>query len=68
VKGRGVRVARGQKESLSQRCTFPQWDKTDRTVNIEMPTESELNITATTPIQDPSMGPFIPHLNFKRAM
>ena len=48
-------------------CTFPQWDDTDGTDNIAMPTENELNITPTKPIQDPTMGAFVPHLNFKRA-
>jgi hypothetical protein len=27
----------------------------------------ELNITTTQPIPDPKMGPFVPHINFKRA-
>jgi hypothetical protein len=45
------------------RCTFPQWDDTDGTDNIAMPTENELNITPTKPIQDPTMGAFVPHLN-----
>ena len=50
-----------------ERCTFPQWDEGDGTNNIAMPTENELNITTTKPIQDPTMGAFVPHLNFKRA-
>jgi hypothetical protein len=50
-----------------ERCTFPQWDGTDGTNNLAMPTENELNITTTQPIPDPQMGPFVPHINFKRA-
>jgi len=48
-------------------CSFPQWDGIDRIVGIVFPTDSELDIIGVTPIQDPSMGPFIPHLVFKRA-
>jgi Lipocalin-like domain len=51
-----------------ERCTFPQWDGANLVVNIAFPTENELNITATTPIPDPTMGPFTIHMNFKRAM
>jgi hypothetical protein len=51
-----------------ERSTFPGWDGIDRIVSTVFPTENELNIIGVTPIQDPSMGPFIPHLNFKRAM
>jgi hypothetical protein len=51
-----------------ERSTLPQWDGIDRIVSIVFPTDSELDIIGVTPIQDPSMGPFIPHLNFKRAM
>jgi hypothetical protein len=51
----------------TERCTFPQWDETDYNDNIAMPTENELNITTTKPIPDPQMGPFVPHINFKRA-
>jgi hypothetical protein len=50
-----------------ERCTFPQWDGIEGTLNVEFPTENELKFTTTKPIQDPSLGPFIPHLNFKRA-
>jgi Lipocalin-like domain len=50
-----------------ERCTFPQWDGIDGTNNLAFPTESELNITTTKPIPDPKMGPFVPHLNWKRA-
>jgi Lipocalin-like domain len=50
-----------------ERCTFPQWDGTDGTNNLAMPTENELNITTTKPIPDPTMGAFVPHINFKRA-
>ena len=49
-----------------ERATFPQWDGTDRTDNIAILTESELNITGRTPMQDPSFGPNISHLKFKR--
>ena len=48
------------------RCTFPQWDGLDATDNIAV-TENELKITPTRVIQDPTMGPFVPHINFKRA-
>jgi hypothetical protein len=51
-----------------ERSTFPQWDGIDRTYNLEIPTENELHITTTKPIPDPTMGPFVPHLNWKRAM
>jgi len=37
------------------------------TVNIAFPTENELNITLTAPIQDPSLDPIFPHLSLKRA-
>jgi hypothetical protein len=50
-----------------ERCTFPQWDGIDGTNNLAFPTENELNITTTKPIPDPKMGPFVPHLNWKRA-
>jgi hypothetical protein len=49
------------------RCTFPQWDEIDYSDNIAMPTENELTITTTKPIPDPTMGAFVPHINFKRA-
>jgi hypothetical protein len=41
-----------------ERCTFPQWDGI---------TENELNMTTTKAIPDPKMGPFVPHINWKRA-
>jgi hypothetical protein len=50
-----------------ERCTFPQWDGGEGTLNLAFPTENELNITTTKPIQDPKMGPFVPHMNWKRA-
>ena len=50
-----------------ERCTFPPWDGADGTVNIAFPTENELNITLTAPIQDPSLDPIFPHLSLKRA-
>src|SRR5262252_8076209 len=50
-----------------ERCTFPPWDGADGTLNIAFPTENELNITLTAPIQDPSLGPIFPHLSLKRA-
>jgi hypothetical protein len=50
-----------------ERCTFPQWDGIEGTNNLAFPTENELNITTTEPIQDPKMGPFVPHPNWKRA-
>jgi hypothetical protein len=28
-----------------ERCTFPQWDGADGTLNVAFPTENELNIT-----------------------
>ena len=49
-----------------ERCTFPQWDEIDGTDNVAMPTENELIVTTTKPIQDPTMGAFVPHINFKR--
>jgi Lipocalin-like domain len=55
------------KTDHNERCTFPQWDDTDGTDNIAFPTENELNITTTKPISDPKMGPFVPHMNWKRA-
>jgi hypothetical protein len=51
----------------TEHCTFPQWDGISGTDSIAMPTENELNITTTKPFQDPTMGAFVPHLNFKRA-
>lgn len=50
-----------------ERCTFPQWDGGERSLNLAFPTENELNITPTKPIQDPKMGPFVPHVNWQRA-
>jgi hypothetical protein len=50
-----------------ERSTFPGWDGIDRIVSTVFPTENELNIIGVTPI-NPTLGPFIPHLNFKRAM
>jgi hypothetical protein len=49
-----------------ERCTFPQWDGIDRTANIAIDTENELN-QISAPVPDPSLGTLIPHLNFKRA-
>ena len=43
-----------------ERCTFPQWDGVDGTNNLAFPTENELNITATKPIQDPKNGTLRP--------
>jgi hypothetical protein len=51
-----------------ERSTFPQWDGVDRIFNIVSPTDSELDIIAVTPVKDPSLGPYIPHLILKRAM
>jgi hypothetical protein len=48
-------------------CTFPQWDGITGTLNLASPTENELNMTTTKPIPDPKMGPFVPHINWKRA-
>jgi|SRR5271157_3239849 len=50
-----------------ERCTFPQWDGGGGTVNIAFPAEDELSITVLHPIQDPTIGPMMPHLFFKRA-
>jgi hypothetical protein len=50
-----------------ERCTFPQWDGITGTLNLASPTENELNMTTTKPIPDPKMGPFVPHINWKRA-
>ena len=49
-----------------ERCTFPQWDGGEGTLNVEFPTENELKYT-TRPISDQKMGPFVPHLTWKRA-
>jgi Lipocalin-like domain len=51
-----------------ERSTFPQWEGIDSIVSIVFPTDSELDIIGVTPIKDSSLGTFIPHLNFKRAM
>jgi hypothetical protein len=48
-------------------CTFPQWDGLTGTLNLASPTENELNMTTTEPIPDPKTGPFVPHINWKRA-
>jgi hypothetical protein len=37
-------------------------------VNIVLPTENKSNIVGVTPIKDPALGTFIPHVNFKRAI
>jgi Lipocalin-like domain len=50
-----------------ERCTFPQWDGITGTLNLVSPTENELNMTTTKSIPDPKMGPFVPHINWKRA-
>ena len=50
-----------------ERCTFPQWDGGGGTVNIAFPTDDEYQFTVIKPIHDPTMGPFVPHLKFKRA-
>ncbi|MGA8481705.1 MAG: lipocalin-like domain-containing protein [Chthoniobacterales bacterium] len=49
-----------------ERATFPQWDGIDRTANIASATENEFS-QMSAPVQDPSLGTYIPHLNFKRA-
>jgi hypothetical protein len=51
-----------------ERSTFPQWDGVDRIFNIVSSTDSELDIFGVTPVKDPSLGPYIPHLILKRAM
>jgi Lipocalin-like domain len=50
-----------------ERCTFPQWDGGGGTDNIEFPTDDEFHFTVPKPIPDPTLGPFAPHLIFKRA-
>ena len=50
-----------------ERCSFPQWDGGGGTVNIAFPTDDEYQFTVIKPIPDPTMGPFVPHLKFKRA-
>jgi hypothetical protein len=50
-----------------ERCTFPQWDGGGGTVNIAFPTADEYQFTVIKPIPDPKLGPFVPHLKFKRA-
>jgi hypothetical protein len=67
--GAPTRSMRPQKTLTDQleRCTFPQWDGITGTLNLASPTENELNMTTTKPIPDPKMGPFVPHINWKRA-
>jgi hypothetical protein len=50
-----------------ERATFPQWDGIDRTANITITTENQLN-QISAPVPNPSFGTTVPHLNFKRAM
>jgi Lipocalin-like domain len=50
-----------------ERCAFPQWDGGGGTLAIAFPTEDELSIPVVHPIQDPTIGPMMPHLFFKRA-
>jgi Lipocalin-like domain len=50
-----------------ERCSFPQWDGDGGTVNIAFPTDDEYQFTVMKPIPDPKLGPFVPHLIFKRA-
>jgi Lipocalin-like domain len=50
-----------------ERCSFPQWDGGGGTVNIAFPTDNEYQFTVIKPIPDPKLGPFVPHLIFKRA-
>ena len=50
-----------------ERCSFPQWDGGEGTDNIAFPTDDEYQFTVRKPIPDPKMGPFVPHLIFKRA-
>jgi hypothetical protein len=50
-----------------ERCTFPQWDGITGTLNLASLTENELDMTTTKPIPDPKMGPFVPHINWRRA-
>jgi hypothetical protein len=49
-----------------ERCTFPSWGGINRTANIAIDTENELNQTSA-PVQDPLLGPITSHLIFKRA-
>ena len=63
-------VDEGAKTLISdiERCSFPQWDgETHTTLTIETLTDDELHLVVTKPIQDPKLGPFIPHLNYRRA-
>jgi hypothetical protein len=39
-----------------ERGTFPPWDGINRTANIAIDTENELNQTSAS-VQDPSLGP-----------
>jgi hypothetical protein len=43
-----------------ERCSFPPWDGTGLTVAIAFPTENDLEITLTAPIQDPTLVPSFP--------
>jgi uncharacterized protein (TIGR02246 family) len=50
-----------------ERSTFPQWNGGGGTVSIAFPTEDEFQYTVTKPLPDPTLGPIVPHLIFKRA-
>ena len=50
-----------------ERCTFPQWDGGVGTDNIACPTDDELQIVLTKPMQVPKLGPILPHIYWKRA-
>ena len=66
---KGYMRRRGRKDpDLPHRALYvPAMGWGHGTVNIAFPTENELNITLTAPIQDPSLDPIFPHLSLKRA-
>jgi hypothetical protein len=41
-------------------------EKEERSI-FAFPTDDEYQFTVIKPIPDPTMGPFVPHLKFKRA-
>jgi hypothetical protein len=72
---RGVRLAcrsapltKGIPSAPGDSDCYRRLGEIDSVLNVTMPTENELNITNTKPIEDPSTGPFVPHLNWNRAM
>jgi Lipocalin-like domain len=50
-----------------ERCTFPQWDGGRRHPCHRVPHGGRTKYNCVHPIQDPTTGPMMPHLFFKRA-